>query len=97
MKNLIFLLAGFVMLALLNTSKLLAQDETVKDLKEIPDNIKQDLTIKPVRWIDEVLTEAINGYTERTNPKGSKSKKLKTLLAGVKKIKIRKNDRIRAH
>ena len=27
----------------------------VRDLKEIPDNIKADLDIKPVRWIDEVL------------------------------------------
>jgi ATP-dependent Lon protease len=72
--------------------------ENVKDLKDIPDNIKQDLTIKPVRWIDEVLSEAINGYTQRVNPKGSKSKKLKSpLAAGVKKIKIRKNERIRAH
>ena len=34
-------------------------DENVKDLKEIPENIKQDLNIKPVRWIDEVLSAAI--------------------------------------
>ena len=27
----------------------------VRDLKEVPDNIKADLDIKPVRWIDEVL------------------------------------------
>ena len=25
------------------------------DLKEIPDNIKHDLIIKPVKWIDEVI------------------------------------------
>ena len=30
-----------------------------KDLVEIPDNIKQNLTIKPVRWIDEVLEIAL--------------------------------------
>jgi len=36
--------------------------ENVKDLKEIPDNIKKDLVIKPVRWIDEVLALALNGY-----------------------------------
>lgn len=29
------------------------------DLKEIPDNIKQDLTIRPVRWIDQVLEYAL--------------------------------------
>ena len=27
----------------------------MRDLKEVPDNIKADLDIKPVRWIDEVL------------------------------------------
>ena len=30
-----------------------------RDLKEIPDNIKSDLTIKPVKWIDEVLEIAL--------------------------------------
>ena len=30
-----------------------------KDLVEIPDNIKQNLTINPVRWIDEVLEIAL--------------------------------------
>ncbi len=30
-----------------------------RDLKEIPDNIKADLTIKPVRWIDQVLEVAL--------------------------------------
>jgi ATP-dependent Lon protease len=34
-------------------------DENRRDLKEIPDNIKQDLDIKPVKWIDEVLQIAL--------------------------------------
>jgi ATP-dependent Lon protease len=34
-------------------------DENVKDLAEIPDNIKGNLTIKPVKWIDEVLQIAL--------------------------------------
>ena len=34
-------------------------DENSRDLKEIPDNIKADLTIKPVKWIDEVLEIAL--------------------------------------
>ncbi len=70
--------------------------ENVKDLKEIPDNIKKDLDIKPVQWIDEVLTYALNGYPERLP--GGKSKKLK-MFPGVvhKKVRIRKGDRIRAH
>ncbi|MDC0663489.1 endopeptidase La [Marinobacter sp. SS21] len=34
-------------------------DENVRDLKEIPDNIKESLEIKPVKWIDEVLDIAL--------------------------------------
>jgi ATP-dependent Lon protease len=33
--------------------------ENTKDLVEIPDNIKGNLEIKPVKWIDEVLTLAL--------------------------------------
>ena len=73
--------------------------ENVKDLKEIPDNIKQDLNIKPVRWIDEVLNAAISGYGDRYSRKNKKSKtsKAKAPLVGAVKNKIRKSDRIRAH
>ena len=31
----------------------------VRDLKEIPDNIKDELEIKPVKWIDEVLDQVL--------------------------------------
>jgi ATP-dependent Lon protease len=70
--------------------------ENVKDLKEIPDNIKQDLIIKPVRWIDEVLLASLEGYPNRLS---RKSKKLKaTLMANLaKKDKLRKNERVRTH
>jgi ATP-dependent protease La len=37
----------------------LIPQENVKDLAEIPDNIKGNLEIKPVRWIDEVLQIAL--------------------------------------
>ncbi len=33
--------------------------ENVRDLKEIPDNVKQNLQIIPVKWIDEVLDIAL--------------------------------------
>lgn len=70
--------------------------ENVKDLKEIPDNIKQDLNIKPVRWIDEVLTAALNGYSPRIPRKLRKSKP--TLITRVgKKDKLRKDHRIGTH
>lgn len=34
-------------------------DENARDLKEIPENIKADLEIRPVKWIDEVLEIAL--------------------------------------
>jgi ATP-dependent Lon protease len=37
----------------------LIPSENEKDLVEIPENIKQNLTIKPVHWIDEVLQAAL--------------------------------------
>ena len=37
----------------------LIPDENRRDLKEIPDNIKADLDIRPVKWIDEVLSVAL--------------------------------------
>jgi ATP-dependent Lon protease len=37
----------------------LIPEENRKDLAEIPDNVKENLDIKPVRWIDEVLDTAL--------------------------------------
>jgi len=37
----------------------LIPEENVKDLTEIPDNVKSGLEIKPVRWIDAVLNLAL--------------------------------------
>ena len=37
----------------------LIPDENVRDLKEIPDNVKGSLDIRPVKWIDEVLDIAL--------------------------------------
>ena len=34
----------------------LIPQENVKDLEEIPQNVKEGLEIHPVRWIDEVLS-----------------------------------------
>jgi ATP-dependent Lon protease len=38
---------------------ILIPDENMKDLAEVPDNIKEKLDIRPVKWIDEVLTVAL--------------------------------------
>lgn len=37
----------------------LIPEENVKDLAEIPDNIKNKLDIRPVKWIDQVLDSAL--------------------------------------
>ena len=37
-----------------------------RDLKEIADNVKQDLTIQPVKWIDEVLEVALERNPTKT-------------------------------
>jgi ATP-dependent Lon protease len=44
----------------------LIPDENVKDLAEIPDNIKGRLEIKPVKWIDEVLQLALRNMPQPT-------------------------------
>ena len=53
-------------------------DENSKDLTEIPDNIKKDLDIRPVKWIDQVLEIALEKSPEpikrTTSQKGRKAK-----------------------
>jgi len=41
--------------------------DNVKDLKEIPDNVKQGLTIIPVQWITEVLEVALQKMPESSD------------------------------
>ena len=40
-------------------ARALIPEENVKDLAEIPDNIKNKIEIIPVRWIDQVLEHAL--------------------------------------
>ncbi len=47
-----------------NIRTVIIPEENIRDLKEIPDNIKQDLDIKPVKWIDEVLELALEKMPE---------------------------------
>ena len=44
--------------------EVLIPDENQRDLKEIPDNIKGELIIHPVKWIDEVLEFALQRKPE---------------------------------
>ena len=46
--------------------------ENEKDLKEIPNNIKKDLKIHIVRWIDEVLTLALTDQPDKPRRKNDK-------------------------
>ena len=38
--------------------------ENERDLQEVPDNIKENLDIRPVKWIDEVLAIALERSPE---------------------------------
>jgi len=42
----------------------LIPEENVKDLKEIPDNVKNRLDIHPVKWIDQVFELALERKPE---------------------------------
>ncbi|MBQ13876.1 MAG: endopeptidase La, partial [Gammaproteobacteria bacterium] len=42
-----------------NIKTIIIPEENERDLPEIPDNIKSDLEIVPVRWIDQVLEHAL--------------------------------------
>ncbi|WP_136679270.1 endopeptidase La [Neptunomonas sp. XY-337] len=64
-------------------------DENQRDLKEIPDNIKADLTICPVKWIDEVLDIALKYQPEPLTEEpvdhtSSKKKSKKSSAAQIK-------------
>ena len=52
-------------------------EENLRDLKEIPDNIKADLEIKAVQWIDQVLDIALSYTPEpfvvKEVPKGTEA------------------------
>lgn len=55
--------------------RVLIPHENARDLKEIPENIKKDLEIHPVQWIDDVLQLALEKNPTASTGKTSKSKK----------------------
>ncbi len=77
----------------------LIPDENVKDLAEIPQNIKEKLEIKAVKWIDEVLQVALRNMpqplsTEAAEPaNGDKAR----LVAEGEKQQQRRRTGKRAH
>ena len=66
----------------------LIPEGNVRDLKEIPENIKSELDIKPVRWIDQVLDLVL---TRQPIPweKDEESQKLPTKKSKIKKGQIK--------
>ncbi len=60
--------------------KVLIPESNVKDLVEIPDNVKSGMEIVPVRWIDKVLEEALVRMPEPL-PEPSKDAKSEAVVA----------------
>jgi len=48
----------------------LIPDENRRDLADMPDNVKEDLDIRPVKWIDEVLEVALTRMPEAIEESG---------------------------
>ena len=65
----------------------LIPDENTKDLAEIPDNIKEKLVIKPVKWIDEVLQVAMRNMPQPTaaEPEAAEPEKARLVAAASDK------------
>ena len=40
-------------------SRVVIPEENVRDLKEVPDNVKDDLEVLPVGWMDDVIDAAL--------------------------------------
>ena len=70
----------------------LIPEENKRDLEEIPNNIKQNLDIRPVKWIDEVFAVALQHMPEPLS-EDEVEKLMSKKAAGDKS----KDDHIRAH
>jgi ATP-dependent Lon protease len=72
----------------------LIPEENVRELAEIPDNIKRSLNIEPVRWIDEVFQLALQHMPE---PRLEESESAEDLVEQGKIIGSKKRTGIRPH
>ena len=66
----------------------LIPEENKRDLTEMPDNVKSDLDIRPVKWIDQVLEVALQHMPEALPPKP---------VAAQEKADVASNNPIRPH
>ncbi|MFM2343736.1 MAG: hypothetical protein RLZZ210_344 [Pseudomonadota bacterium] len=76
--------------------RVLIPKDNVKDLEEIPDNVKTDLEIIPVKWIDEVLSLALvekksSSSKVRTSVNKEDSKLVKPLKSSKKPTKTKES------
>src|ERR1700733_11501711 len=76
----------------------LIPDDNTKDLAEIPDNIKEKLDIRPVKWIDEVLQVALT-HMPTALPAPPDPAKPAEVIAGEKRRRkpARVKSQVRAH
>jgi len=73
-------------------------DENERDLKEIPDNIKADLIIKPVKWIEEVLEIALEKMPDAISDEEFHGKAISAEGASVdEKSSAKEKSRINPH
>jgi ATP-dependent Lon protease len=70
----------------------LIPSENERDLAEIPQNIKENLDIKPVRWIDQVLEVALKEMPKPLPDGGKGAQK-----SGPKNPKIKTDKSVRTH
>ena len=73
-------------------STVIIPKDNEKDLAEIPENIKQNLEIKPVRWIDEVLEIALQYQPVPREPIAIEVKEMQKI-----EVSKKKPSRITAH
>ncbi|QFU75885.1 endopeptidase La [Halioglobus maricola] len=67
--------------------------ENERDLKEVPDNIKEHLNIKAVKWIDEVLSMALETMPEPLSDEDY----LASTAAVAKEVSDEEKNRINTH
>jgi len=82
-----------------NIRTVIIPEQNRQDLQEIPDNVKQSLSIHPVKWIDEVLNIALVGYEQRVAclPVISAKSKQKMSISRPLASKKIKQKRFRVH
>ncbi|KPK39283.1 MAG: DNA-binding protein [Gammaproteobacteria bacterium SG8_47] len=74
----------------------LIPEENERDLADIPKNIKQDLDIRPVKWIDQVLEVALAHMPQPLSAKVEKEEP-EAVDEQAKQSKSKKRQQIRTH